>query len=229
MAPGSISLTVTPVPSRSMAIDSLQPASANFEPEYAASAVIPRRPPRLETLTIIPDAAREHPREQRQRDGDGGEVVDPHRPLDLVHGEAGDVPAHGDGGVVDHDVESPEVVPDLERQVRRRRRVRESAAQRAEAGRGGPAVGEHLVQTVGPARHQGDGVTPGRQLTCQRRRRCPTTRRSRGPCGPASQDPLRTSPSQTAGRVPATHGVPASFGVSEGSRTPDLQDHNLAL
>ena len=36
-------------------MDSLQPASANFEPEYAASAVMPRRPPRLDTFTIVPE------------------------------------------------------------------------------------------------------------------------------------------------------------------------------
>ena len=33
MAPGMISLTETPVPSRSTTMDSLQPARANFEPE----------------------------------------------------------------------------------------------------------------------------------------------------------------------------------------------------
>ena len=35
-------------------MDSLQPARANFEPEYAASAVMPSRPPRLDTFTMVP-------------------------------------------------------------------------------------------------------------------------------------------------------------------------------
>ena len=36
-------------------MDSLHPASANLEPEYAASVVMPKRPPRLDTLTMVPD------------------------------------------------------------------------------------------------------------------------------------------------------------------------------
>src|ERR1700726_3770375 len=49
-----MSFTDTPVPARSAAMDSLQPHSANLLAEYAASWMIPSRPPTLETLTIMP-------------------------------------------------------------------------------------------------------------------------------------------------------------------------------
>jgi hypothetical protein len=55
MAPGRISFTPTPDPARSIASASLHPASANFEPEYAASVAMPNRPPTLETLTNVPE------------------------------------------------------------------------------------------------------------------------------------------------------------------------------
>ena len=164
MAPGRISFTETPDPSRSIAMDSLHPASANLEPEYAASVVMPNRPPRLDTLTMVPDPLAEHPGQDGQRDGDGGEVVDAHGPLDLGHGQPRDVPAHRDGGVVDHDVEPAVVVPDLESQVGGRRGVREVGRPPFRGGCAGSAVGEHLVEPLGAPGHERDGVAPGGQL-----------------------------------------------------------------
>ena len=72
-----------------------------------------------------PGSPLEHAGQERQRDGDGREVVDPHRALDLGHGQARDVPAHRDRRVVDDDVEPAVVVPDLPGQVRRGVGVRE--------------------------------------------------------------------------------------------------------
>ena len=94
------------------------------------------------------------------------------------------------------------------------------------------AVGQHLVEPVGSPRDQRDGVATARQLSrdggADARRRAGHEDRAAVAfvLGLTFEPPPRQSRGlsrRTANRTTA------HFGVSEGSRTPDLQDHNLAL
>ena len=60
IGPGNASFTSTPVPCRSIHIDSLKPHNANFDAQYAASCAMPSRPPRLDTLTTQPRPRSSH-------------------------------------------------------------------------------------------------------------------------------------------------------------------------
>ena len=107
-----------------------------------------------------PGTPLEHAGQEGQRDRHRGEVVDAHRPFDLGHAQARDGAAHRDGGVVDDDVEPVVVVPDPARQVRRGLRVGEVGGPARGGGRGGAAVGQHLVEAIGPPGHQRHRVSP---------------------------------------------------------------------
>ena len=106
----------------------------------------------------------EHPGQDGQSDGNGREVVDAHGALDLVHGEAGHVATHRDGCVVDDDVEPAVVVPDIENQGSCVGGIGEVGRPTGRGGRGRLAVGEHLVEAVGPAGDEGNRVAACRQL-----------------------------------------------------------------
>jgi hypothetical protein len=113
--------------------------------------------------------------EERQRQPDRREVVDEHRPLDVVGREVGDVAAQRDPGVVDQDVEAAELGLRSGGQLVDRRQVGEVDGPRARVGAVAAAVGQHLGQPVLPPGADADcrpggGEGPGQRGPDARRR-----------------------------------------------------------
>ena len=167
----------TPVPARSRYIASAKPHIAYFAALYADSFAIGMRPPMLDTNTIVPASAVDHPREHRERHAHGGVEVDVHDVLDVVGREIGDVCALRDRGVVDERVEAAERVPRLDRDLLGAGEIAEVGGPHLRLGRVLAALGEHLAQPLLAAGDDADGRAALRRGSAPARHRCPTTRR----------------------------------------------------
>jgi hypothetical protein len=106
--------------------------------------------------------------EQRQREVDGGEVVDAHHGLDDVGRERLDLPALRDAGVVHEHVDAAELLARELRERRDRVEVGEVDRPHAAVGRVLAAALERLPQPVLAARADAHGRALLREALCER-------------------------------------------------------------
>ena len=109
-------------------------------------------------------AALQHPRQHGEGQPHRGEEVDPHNGLHLAGSSAITGAALGDRRVVDQHVDAAERIPGLERQLAERHGVGQVGHPHLRAGRGVPAVGQHLGQPIAPTGDQPHDRALGGQL-----------------------------------------------------------------
>ena len=136
---------------------SLQPESANLAAQYAASWMMPKRPPTLPTLTMRPEPARQHRGQDREAHAHRRVEVEGHHPVDLGGGQVGDALPLPHGRVVHEHVEAAEGVPRLARDGFRAGEVAEVRHPQARGGRVPPARREDLLEPFAAPRHDADG------------------------------------------------------------------------
>ena len=141
--------------------------------------------------------------------------------------------AHGGPGIVDDDVDPVEVIPDGGGQIGRPVGSDRSATQRSEWGdvarqsastESSRSTRRATRATVSPR------AASSRATASPMPDEAPVTKTVRlAPPRPSVVAPIASTWIVAHWTVMAARSADGTFGVSEGSRTPDLQDHNLAL
>ncbi|MEZ5176733.1 MAG: hypothetical protein R2746_00220 [Acidimicrobiales bacterium] len=108
--PGFTSETWIPSAATSAASDSVNPTTANFDAEYAASNGAPSSPAMEATLTMCPSVALGHARQHGEGGVDRAQVIDPHRAARTRRVLVEHRGVGADARVVDEDVDAPELL-----------------------------------------------------------------------------------------------------------------------